>query len=71
MIRWLSRREKISWFESRLSTKIPPTTEPAAGSIPGKPAISIAKSPNFSNKTISLVKEKHNASDFSHYLKLF
>ena len=75
MIRWLSRHEKISWFESHLSTKIPPTTKaptkPAAGSIPGKPPISIAKSPNFPNRPISLIKEKHNAPDFSHYLKHF
>ena len=75
MIRWLSRHEKISWFESHLSTKIPPTTKaptkPAAGSIPGKPPISIAKSPNFPNRPISLIEEKHNAPDFLHYLKHF
>jgi hypothetical protein len=71
MIRWLSRREKISWFESHLSTKISPTAEPAASSIPGKPPISITKFPNFPNRPISLIEEKHNAPDFSHYLKHF
>ena len=45
MIHWLFRHKKISWFESHLSTKTPPNTEPAAGSIPRKSAISITKSP--------------------------
>lgn len=49
MIHWLFRHEKISWFESHLSAKAPPTPKPAAGSIPGKPPISVAKSPNFPN----------------------
>jgi hypothetical protein len=72
MICWLSRQEKISWFETHLSAKMPPTpTEPVPSSIIGKPPISIAKSPNFPNRPISLIEEKHNASDFSHYLKHF
>jgi hypothetical protein len=72
MIRWLSRREKITWFETYLSAKIPtPTVEPIPSSIQGKPPISIAKSPNFPNRPITLIQEKHNAPDFSHYLKHF
>ena len=72
MICWLSRQEKISWFETHLLAKILSTPiEPIPSSINGKPPISIAKSPNFPNHPISLIEEKHNAPDFSHYLKHF
>lgn len=80
MTQWLSRQEKIASFDSDLGKRLQPastnsqidnqstTTVPPPHS---KPGLSIAKSPDFPNRLISLVEELHNAPDFSHYLKLY
>ncbi|KAF8152404.1 hypothetical protein B0H34DRAFT_677762 [Crassisporium funariophilum] len=70
MIWWLSRQEKISWFQSQVPSRTPAVSPPTS-SIKGKPYISIAKSANHPNCPISSVEVRHNASDFSYYLKLY
>jgi Plavaka transposase/uncharacterized protein DUF6830 len=81
MIRWLSRQEKVTSFESYQKnlqqphenidididseTVLPqPLTKTKAG-------VSIAKHPNFPRRPLSLIEDKHNAPDFSYYLKVF
>lgn len=64
MITWLSHQEKIASFESQLQ-------DGHHKSIPAKSLKSIPKYPNFPNRTISLVQEKHKAPNLNHYLKVF
>jgi hypothetical protein len=79
MIQWLSRQEKVTIFDfhqsnqqqpqanidSDLETLLPqPLTKKKA-------RISIAKHPNFPKRQLSLIEDRHNAPDFSYYLKVF
>ncbi|KJA18014.1 hypothetical protein HYPSUDRAFT_122964, partial [Hypholoma sublateritium FD-334 SS-4] len=67
MVKWLSRQEKISSFENRLNYRAITTDSPPLQ----KPLRSIPKYPNFPNRRLDLIEEKHNAPNFSHYLKGF
>lgn len=77
MIRWLSRQEKIAAFEVHQKNKVSPQLKDTPGTLPPvttskkKPPTSIAKTPNFKNRPISLIEEKHGAPDFTHYLKVY
>jgi len=72
MIRWLSRQEKITGFEFHMK-KNNTNSETIQHQPPAKkkPAISIAKQPNFPRRRLSLIEDKHNAPDFQYYLKVF
>jgi len=68
MIRWLSRQEKVASFaifQKSSSPNNPPTP------LSQKPSISIAKTPNFPNRSIAVIKDKHQAPHFDHYLKVY
>ncbi|KAF8868438.1 hypothetical protein CPB84DRAFT_1819214 [Gymnopilus junonius] len=74
MIRWLSQQEKIVSFECHQKTQpqtLAPDTVFTGSSIKKKPPISIVKHPNFPNRQLSLIEDKHHAPDFTHYLKVF
>ena len=78
MIRWLSRQEKIMSFENHLKNQPQhPVNEPVITSQPGgspmkkKLLISITKSPNYPNRQLSLIEDRHQAPDFTYYLKVF
>lgn len=69
MIRWLSRHEKIvglETFHMEQQNPVPPTHTK-----PKNPGITISKKPNFTNRHITLIEEKHCAPDFSYYLKVY
>jgi len=82
MTRWLSRQEKLSYFETHHRTSsINPLPDPS-GDIsmepnptptpnPMKPTISMSKHPTYPKSPIAVIKEKHNALDFNHYLKVY
>jgi hypothetical protein len=66
MIKWLSRQEKVTCFEfhqKNVNVQQPQTKK--------KAQISIAKYPDFPKRQISLIEDRHNAPDFSYYLKFF
>lgn len=77
MIRWLSRQEKVKYFDNHIGrllassslgedeiiTEGPPN--------PHHPSISIAKYPNFRNCSISAIENLHNAPQLSRHLKIF
>jgi len=77
MIRWLSRQEKIAAFEVHQKNQVlsqakdNPETRSPLSLTKKKSLISIAKSPNFPNCLISLIEEKHDAPDFTHYLNSY
>ena len=82
MTRWLSRQEKLSYFETHHRTSsINPLPDPS-GDIsmepnptptpnPMKPTISMSKHPTYPKSPIAVIKEKHNTPDFDHYLKVY
>jgi len=78
MIQWLSRREKIAAFRAYLKS-LPPitqttmadTTMSTEATSTHSTSISIAKHLAFPKSPIALVKAKHNALDFDHYLKVY
>jgi hypothetical protein len=70
MIRWLSRQEKVDSFRIHLQHTghhTPMNIQTSSA----RQLKSIAKSPNFPGRAISLIEEKHNAPHFSHYLKVY
>jgi Plavaka transposase len=70
MIRWLSRQEKIMSFETH--QKVNQSEITSQGSPKKKKSlISIAKYPNFPNRQLSLIEDRHKAPDFTYYLKVF
>ena len=74
MIRWLSRQEKIASFEAHLPR--PQIINNDTETLPQHPnmkksLISIAKHPSFPGRPLSLIEEKHQAPDFTYYLKVF
>ncbi|KAF8958698.1 hypothetical protein BDZ97DRAFT_1591405, partial [Flammula alnicola] len=76
MIRWLSRQEKIASFEthqkqSQSREKDNSETLSQQSLVKKKPSISIAKFPNFPNRNLSLIEDKHQAPDFTYYLKVY
>jgi hypothetical protein len=76
MIRWLSRQEKIMSFETHLKNRIQHQVSDLEITSQGSPVkkrslISFAKYPNFPNRQLSLIEERHQAPDFTHYLKVF
>lgn len=71
MIQWLSRQEKITSFESHQKNLQQPQAEIDSESVPLTKKISIAKHPNYPRRQISRIEDKHNAPDFSFYLKAF
>jgi len=72
MIRWLSRQEKITGFEFHMKkNNTNSETIQHQPPVKKKPAISIAKQPNFPRCRLSLIEDKHNAPDFQYYLKVF
>lgn len=82
MIRWLSRREKISTLEKSfsklhstsdlpLATTSSNTNSTALSNIVRKPLLSIAKHPMYPNRNIAVVEDLHNAPNFSFFLKVF
>jgi hypothetical protein len=76
MIRWLSRREKISSFQAHLSAASRPDapqlvqTEESVTSL-HKAGILLAKHPHHPNRPISQLCDKYQAPDFDHYLKAY
>lgn len=76
MIRWLSRQEKITSFETHQKNLLQhqaSETEITSQKAPEKKKslISIAKHPNFPNRLLSLIEDRHQAPDFTFYLKIF
>jgi len=84
MIRWLSRQEKVLFFnnivtlcQKILSSSTPSILAPAAAACPPskQSPISIAKYPNYPNHPIPVIEQLHAASQFSlhlkHYLNTF
>ena len=75
MIRWLSQQEKIMSFETHqnnLQDQLSDTEIASQGPpLKKKSLISIAKNPNFPNRQLSLIEDKHKAPDFTYYLKVF
>jgi hypothetical protein len=77
MIRWLSRQEKVTSFEfhqkslQELQGNIDSETVLQQQPTTNKAKISIAKHPTFPRRQLSLIEERHNAPDFSFYLKAF
>jgi hypothetical protein len=75
MIRWLSRQEKIMTFETHQKNHILQRDSALAsnGSTVKRRSslISIAKYPNFPRRRLSLIEERHQAPDFTYYLKVF
>lgn len=69
MISWLSRQEKIDSFESYLSSS---KTEDSSDNEPNQTfagSVSLAKFPNYPNKSISNISRSHRAPAFEHHLK--
>jgi len=76
MIRWLSRQEKIMIFETHQKTilqhQVSDSEITSQGStVKKKQLISIAKYPNYPKRQLSLIQERHQAPDFTYYLKVF
>ena len=82
MIQWLSRQEKVISFEFHQkdlqrsqadinSEDMDSETVLLQPLSKKKASISISKHPNFPRRKISLIEDKHNAPDFTHYLKVF
>ena len=76
MIRWLSRQEKITSFETHqkniLQRQVSDSEITSQGSpVKKKQLISIAKYPNYPKCQLSLIEERHQAPDFTYYLKVF
>jgi hypothetical protein len=76
MIRWLSRQEKIMSFETHQKKllqhqDINSEITSQSSLVKKKSLISIAKHPNFPKRLLSLIEERHQAPDFTHYLKVF
>jgi hypothetical protein len=73
MIRWLSRQEKITSFEFHQKNLLQHQisgSEITSQRMKRSP-ISIAKYPNFPNRQLSLIEDRHRAPDFTYYLKIF
>ena len=66
MITWLSRQEKVSSFDSYLNDG-----NTTSRQLPPKLVKSIPKYPNYPNRILPLIQEKHKAPDFIHSLKIF
>jgi hypothetical protein len=76
MIRWLSRQEKIMSFETQQKNDLQHQVSDSeiashGSSMKKRTRISIAKYPNFPNRQLSLIEERHQAPDFTYYLKVF
>jgi len=76
MIRWLSRQEKIMSYETyqknRLQHPVSVSEIISQSSAAKKRSlISIAKYPNYPNRQLSLIEDRHQAPDFTYYLKVF
>jgi hypothetical protein len=81
MIRWLSRQEKIMSFEAHQKDQLQHqvshdghpeiTSQVSSLAVKKRPLISIAKYPNFPNRQLSLIEDRHQAPDFTYYLKVF
>ena len=76
MIRWLSRQEKIMGFQTHQKNLLQDQLNDSeiisqGSSIKKRSLISIAKYPNFPNRLLSLIEERHQAPDFTYYLKVF
>ncbi|PPQ85108.1 hypothetical protein CVT26_005404 [Gymnopilus dilepis] len=71
MIRWLSRREKISAFEAHQRSPANNTRDGPEAQTNKRPPISLAKHPNYPGRDISLIQDKHDAPDFEFYLKQY
>ena len=77
MIRWLSRQEKVTSFEFHQKSLQEPQADIDSETVLQQPPtkkkalISIAKHPNFPRRQLSLIEDRHNAPDFSFYLKVF
>jgi len=73
MIRWLSRQENIMSFEAHqkngLQHQVKITSQGSA--VKKRSLISIAKHPNFPKRQLSLIEVRHQAPDFTYYLKVF
>lgn len=76
MIRWLSRQEKITSFETHQKNILQHQDSNLDITSQGSPlkkksVISIAKHANYPKRLLSLIEERHQAPDFTHYLKVF
>ena len=74
MIRWLSRQEKITTFQTHQKSILQHQDREITSqgsSVKKKSLISIAKFPNYPNRQLSLIEERHKAPDFTFYLKVF
>ena len=47
------------------------TSQVSSLAVKKRPLISIAKYPNFPNRQLSLIEDRHQAPDFTYYLKVF
>ena len=76
MTRWLSRQERLSRLETHQRTSsssgdISMEPTPTPGPTKSTTSISISKHPTYPKCKIDVIREKHNAPDFDHYLKLY
>ena len=78
MIRWLSCQEKIMGFKAHQKNRLQHQLEASDSEITSQCSlmkkrshISIAKYPNFPNRQLSLIEDRHQAPDFTYYLKIF
>lgn len=71
MMRWLSRREKITELAICLEQQNGPSSDSSKRKKTQNMPISIAKHPNFANRNITIIEDKHKAPDFSHHLRIY
>ena len=75
MIRWLSRQEKITTFEiyqKNLIKQLDSELASKGSTVKSRlSVISIPKYPNYLRHRLSLIEERHQAPDFTYYLKVF
>jgi len=67
MITWLSRREKLISFHNSLHAQLIPTQSNPSKRVPK----SIAKYPNYPNRSIPLIEQLHLAPEFRRHLKQY